>query len=467
MYPQIKPAESQVFLLTNDYQQILSNMRSFQQKNRPIPLDLRRKALKNLYKAIKNHENDINQALWLDLHKSSAESYLTETGIILSEIRYHLKHLAKWSKPQKTSAPLSLFGTKSYIYPESYGVVLIISPWNYPFQLTFMPLIAAISGGNCAVLKPSPLAMHSAKVIDTIIRESFDENMACVFLGENALTNELLQEKFDYIFYTGGPSYGKTVMEYAAKNLTPLTLELGGKSPCIVLADADLKLAAKKIIFGKFLNNGQTCVAPDYVLVARAQKETLISELVLALKEQYPTYDKLATIISENHLQRLISLLDGEKIVIGGHYDLAKHFLEPTIIDEVTFASPIMQAEIFGGILPIIAYDDLDSTLNTLKSMPKALAAYIFTTDQNKAEKIIGELSFGGGCINDTILHLVNNRLPFGGVGNSGMGAYHGKSGFDTFTHYKSVLNRSKIDLPLLYPPYTSRALRLIKHFLH
>ena len=445
----------------------LAAMKNFSLSAAPLTIDYRRKALQNLYASVKRHEKDINQALWQDLHKSAAESYLTETGIILEEIRYHLKHLRSWNKAKKVSSPLNLFGTKSYIYPESYGTVLIIAPWNYPLQLSLMPLIAAVSAGNCAIVKPSPLAPKSAEIIAKIISEAFDERHVCAFLGENALTDELLDEKFDYIFYTGGPGYGKNVMQKASATLTPITLELGGKSPCIILDDADLKLAAKKIVFGKFLNNGQTCVAPDYVLVPEAQKQLLFDELTLALKKMYPTYDKLATIINEKQLRRLIGLLDGEKIVYGGNFNLEKCFLEPTVVDEASLDAPLMQEEIFGGILPIIAYDDLEEIMQYLQNKPKALACYIFSENKAKAPAVLNRLSFGGGCINETILHLVNNRLPFGGVGQSGMGAYHGKTGFDTFTHYKSILVRGKIDMPLLYPPYSRRGLKLLKMFLH
>ena len=445
----------------------LSLMRQFWLEENPLSLSYRQESLKKLYRIIKNRQDDIAQALWQDLHKGSVESYATEIGFVLQDISHTLKHLRSWSKPKKVATPLSQFPAKSYIYAESYGLVLIISPWNYPFQLTIAPLIAAVAAGNCVAVKPSPLAKATAQIIDEILTQAFDNRHVCAFLGENSLTIDLLKEHFDYIFYTGSTSFGKTVMEMAAQNLTPVTLELGGKSPCIILPDADLKLSARKIIFGKFLNNGQTCVAPDYILVPAVLKKDLLRELQTTLKAFYPNYDKLACIISESHLKRLIKLLENEKIVCGGNYDFAQRFLEPTIIDEVSFLSPIMQEEIFGGILPVISYDNWQDTLQYLKSKPKALAAYIFTQDQAVAQEIIDKLSFGGGCVNDTIMHLVNPHLPFGGVGLSGMGAYHGKAGFDTFSHYKSVLKRRrKWEIANIYPPYTKRTMKMLKRFI-
>ena len=445
----------------------LSLMRQFWLEENPLSLSYRQESLKKLYRIIKNRQDDIAQALWQDLHKGSVESYATEIGFVLQDISHTLKHLRSWSKPKKVATPLSQFPAKSYIYAESYGLVLIISPWNYPFQLTIAPLIAAVAAGNCVAVKPSPLAKATAQIIDEILTQAFDNRHVCAFLGENSLTIDLLKEPFDYIFYTGSTSFGKTVMEMAAQNLTPVTLELGGKSPCIILPDADLKLSARKIIFGKFLNNGQTCVAPDYILVPAVLKKDLLRELQTTLKAFYPNYDKLACIISENHLKRLVTLLENEKIVCGGNYDFAQRFLEPTIIDEVSFLSPIMQEEIFGGILPVISYDNWQDTLQYLKSKPKALAAYIFTQDQAVAQEIIDKLSFGGGCVNDTIMHLVNPHLPFGGVGLSGMGAYHGKAGFDTFSHYKSILKRrGKWEIANIYPPYTKRTMKMLKRFM-
>ena len=445
----------------------LNTMRSFWLEENPLDLAYRQEALRKLYSVIQKRQDDIAQALWQDLHKSSVESYATEIGFVLQEITHTLKHLSSWSKPRKVKTPLSLFGAQSRIYAESYGLVLIISPWNYPFQLSIAPLIAAVAAGNCAVVKPSPLAQASAQIIAEILTETFDNRHVCAFNGENELTIQLLKEKFDYIFYTGSTSFGKTVMTMAAQNLTPVTLELGGKSPCIILPDADLELSAKKIIFGKFLNNGQTCVAPDYVLVPKHLKEPLLEELKAAVSKFYPNYDKLACIISENHLKRLVGLLANEKIVFGGSYDLSSRFLEPTIVDEVSFDSPLMQEEIFGGILPLISYDDWQKTLKYLQSQPKSLAAYIFTQNKSAAENIISKLSFGGGCINETIMHLVNSNLPFGGVGLSGMGSYHGKAGFDTFTHYKSILRRKgKREIAVIYPPYTNHTMKILKRFM-
>ena len=445
----------------------LNTMRSFWLEENPLDLAYRQEALRKLYSVIQKRQDDIAQALWQDLHKSSVESYATEIGFVLQEITHTLKHLSSWSKPRRVKTPISLFGAQSRIYAESYGLVLIISPWNYPFQLSIAPLIAAVAAGNCAVVKPSPLAQASAQIIAEILTETFDNRHVCAFNGENELTIQLLKEKFDYIFYTGSTSFGKTVMTMAAQNLTPVTLELGGKSPCIILPDADLELSAKKIIFGKFLTNGQTCVAPDYVLVPKHLKEPLLKELKAALSKFYPNYDKLACIISENHLKRLVGLLANEKVVIGGSFDYSRRFLEPTIVDEVTFDSPLMQEEIFGGILPLISYDDWQKTLKYLQSQPKSLAAYIFTQNKSAAENIISKLSFGGGCINETIMHLVNSNLPFGGVGLSGMGSYHGKAGFDTFTHYKSILQRkSKREIAVIYPPYTNRTMKILKRFM-
>ena len=429
-------------------------------------LEFRNNALKNLQRAVKDNEALIEAAMKSDLNKTAFESYMTETGLVLEEIRYHLKHLSSWIKNRKVKTPLAQFHAKSFIAPEPYGVTLIMSPWNYPLQLCLVPLIGAISGGNCAIIKPSAYAPATSKVINKLISENFSSKYLAVVEGGREENNALLEEPFDYIFFTGSVEVGKIVMAAASKNLTPVTLELGGKSPVIVDETANLKLAAKRIAFGKVLNAGQTCVEPDYLLLHQSVKDQFLEEYKRALTEFFPGGDmsEMPAIISDKHFQRVTRLMKSEKAIIGGGFDEARRFIEPTVLADVTQDSPIMQEEIFGPVLPLMTYTDLNDCIRFIRSNPKPLALYLFTSSKAVEKKVFNSCSFGGGCINDTIIHIANSRMGFGGVGYSGMGSYHGKLSFDTFTHYRSMVKKyTWIDLPVRYHPYKEGHFRLLR----
>jgi len=448
---------------------IVEEQRKFFMTGKTLDYKFRMKALSRLRRAILDNEEAIYEALAQDLNKSKVETYLCEIGIVLDEIRYHQKHLQRWMKKQIIIPSAGQLPGICYRLPEPYGVTLIMAPWNYPINLCFTPLIGAISAGNTAVLKPSAYAPATSSVIEKIISEAFPPKYIAVVTGGRKENSMLLDEKFDYIFFTGSPTVGKVVMEAASQNLTPVTLELGGKSPVIVDETSDIGLAARRIAFGKVTNAGQTCVAPDYLLIQSKVKDKFVHEYKKALKSFFPENDmsRMVTIISDKHYKRLKGLLSDGRIILGGRCDDERRFIEPTLIDNVDLSSPIMKEEIFGPILPVIAYDNLDECINIIRSLPKPLALYVFSEDRKTINKIFRSCSFGGGCINDTILHLANPRLPFGGVGNSGMGSYHGKKSFETFTHYRSVLKQSsKFDIPLRYMPYTDNKLKLLKNIL-
>lgn len=420
-----------------------------------------------LEKAVIANESDIMAALKKDLNKSSFETYMTEIGMALDEIKYTRKHLSGWVRPKRVKTPFTQFLSSSRIYSEPYGVVLIMSPWNYPFQLALAPLIGAMAAGNCSMVKPSDYSYHTSAVIDKLIKDSFDESYITVVRGGREANRHLLDEKFDYIFFTGSVSVGKVVMEAAAKHLTPVTLELGGKSPCMVDQTADIALAAKRIVWGKFINAGQTCVAPDYIWVSRGVKNELIAkmgEYITRLYGDNPCSNSdYPKIINEKHFNRLLNLMQSGKVVFGGQFDAGSRQIAPTIIDDVTWECPIMREEIFGPLLPILEFDNFGEAVAEANKHPKPLAFYLFTNDREKEHYIIKNASFGGGCINDTIVHLATPYMPFGGVGESGMGGYHGKASFDTFSHEKSMLKKSNhFDIPLRYPPYKDH-LRLLK----
>ncbi len=409
--------------------------------------------------AIKKHENEIMSALKLDLNKSEFEAYETEIGIVLEEIKYVIKHLSNWTRPKRVKTPLMHFPSSSVLYTEPYGVVLIMSPWNYPFQLAMVPLVGALAAGNTCVLKPSEYSFHTSEMIEKIMKEVFREEYVAVVRGGREANKSLLDEKFDYIFFTGSPQVGKSVMESAAKHLTPVTLELGGKSPCIVDETANLKLAAKRIVWGKFLNAGQTCVAPDYVLVHKRIKDELIIEMKKYItvfygkdplqSEHYPK------IINQKHFERLLSLIENSKIVTGGGCNKDSLQIAPTILDHVTWENAVMKEEIFGPLLPILQFERLSDALAAIRERPKPLALYFFTTSKKRERYVMKNASFGGGCVNDTVIHLTNPNMPFGGVGESGMGRYHGKNSYDTFTHQKGVIKKSNLlDINLRYPPF-------------
>ncbi len=424
--------------------------------------------LRRLRDLLTTSESAILKALQDDLGKGPGEAYLTELGIVLSELNHTIRHLKRWMRPQRVAGSLSVFPSRSRRLPEPYGLVLIMSPWNYPFQLTITPLIGAIAAGNRCVVKPSNQTPRSAQLMADLITAWLPPEEAAVVQGGREENQQLLDERFDYIFFTGGHTVGRLVMQKAAEHLTPLTLELGGKSPCIVDASADIQLAARRIAFGKGMNAGQTCVAPDYLLVHHDIKEALLQ----AIQAQWQAFygqdalncDQWPRIINQKHYERLMALMQGEKIVCGGQGDGQR--IAPTLIDEVSWQSPLMQEEIFGPLLPVISYERLDEAIEQIQQRDKPLALYVFSQDQGQTDKILQSLSFGGGCVNDTLIQLSNPHLPFGGVGASGMGSYHGRHSFDTFSHYKSVLYKGKMDFPFRYPPYSDNKTKLLKRFL-
>lgn len=384
--------------------------------------------------------------------------------MVILEINYFLKKLRKLSKPKKVKSNLINFPSKSYIYKEPFGVTLIIAPWNYPLQLSLIPLVDSIACGNTVILKPSEVSYNVSVVIEKMF-EDFDERIIKVINGDKEIAEELLDQRFDLIFYTGNETVGKIVMEKASKHLTPVILELGGKSPCIVDKDVDLDLAVKRIVWGKFINAGQTCVAPDYILVHKDIHKEFLEKAIKQIKKFYYEDDKISKnftyIINERHLNRLLKLIDKEKLVFGGKAN--RNLLEPTILDNVEYNDLVMQEEIFGPIMPIIEYDDLDNVIKELKTKEKPLALYIFSKNKTNINSVIENISFGGGCVNDVIMHLTNDHLPFGGIGSSGMGRYHGKYSFDAFTHEKPIFKKGKLEIQVKYPPYNENKLKLLK----
>ena len=449
--------------------EIVARQRQYFETGATRGADFRLQALERLHQALKREEPLIMEALKQDLNKAPMETYMCETGLVLEEIRFHKRHLRRWMKKRTVPTPLAQFHAKSFVSPEPYGVTLIMSPWNYPVQLCLSPLVGAISGGNCAVVKPSAYAPATSAALAKILGETFPPEYIAVVEGGREQNSALLEEKFDYIFFTGSVAVGKVVMEAAAKHLTPVTLELGGKSPVIVDETADVKLAARRIAFGKVLNAGQTCVEPDYLFLHEQVKEPFVAAFREALAEFFPggDYSNMPTIISEKHSRRVKGLLEGEKILLGGGTDDARRFVEPTLLDNVSPESPIMQEEIFGPILPVLPYRDLEAVIRFIRSRPRPLALYLFTASKAVEERVLGTCSFGGGCINDTIIHLATSHMPFGGVGESGMGSYHGKQSFDTFTHYRSIVKKSTwLDLPMRYHPYSESKLKMIRKFM-
>ena len=450
---------------------LVQSQRHFFLTGTTLDVNVRIDALKKLYSAIKKHENEIFDALYKDLGKSQFESYMCEVGLTLSEISYMLKHIRKFSREKNVPTPLAQFHSRSFKKPSPRGVVLIMSPWNYPFLLTMEPLVDAIAAGNTAILKPSAYSPYVSDVMCLIIKEVFDPAYVSVVTGGRAENNCLLNEHFDYIFFTGSQAVGKEVMRKAAEYLTPVTLELGGKSPCIVTESADLKLAARRIVFGKFLNCGQTCVAPDYIYVQDSIKDQLVKELINETKRQFTdsplNNNDYGKIVNEKHFNRISGLIDNSKVVLGGASDADSLRIEPTIMDNVTFDDAVMQEEIFGPVLPVLTYRDISEVERFVADRPKPLALYLFTGSRETADRITENLSFGGGCINDTIIHLATSQMGFGGVGASGMGSYHGKKSFETFSHAKSIVNKSTwMDLPIRYMPYTKGKEKLLRKFL-
>lgn len=423
-------------------------------------LEFRIVQLKKLRQAIVEREDAIFAALKADLNKHKFEAYGVEIGLVLGEIDTTIKKLKKWAKPKKVGTSMFFFKATSYIQPEPYGLALIIAPWNYPFQLLMSPLIGAMAAGNCCTLKPSEVAPHTSAVMTELIQSTFDAQYISIFEGGVPVSTALLNQKFDYIFFTGGTEVGRIVYQAAAKNLTPVTLELGGKSPCIVDKKTDLKLTAKRITWGKFVNAGQTCIAPDYIMVHKSVKAGFIDAMKEAITEAYGTdpyeSDDYCRIISKRHTERLENLMKGSgKIAFGGKVSSEDKYISPTLLDNVKETDPIMQEEIFGPILPIMEYEDINDVLKFVNDRPKPLALYVFSDNTKLTDRVIHETSSGGTCINDTLMHCGNPELPFGGVGESGIGAYHGQLSFDTFSHHRAVMNRSTIiDPPVRYAPY-------------
>jgi aldehyde dehydrogenase (NAD+) len=430
----------------------------------------RKQALLKLLTCIQSHEEAIIQALYADFKKPAFEVVATETSYIESELNYTLTNMAKWAKPRRVLPSFLNFPSSDVIYQEPYGKVLVIAPWNYPYHLALSPLIAAVAAGNQVVVKPSELTPHTSAIIAKIIKESFDATHVSCVEGGIEVAQELLAQRWDYIFFTGSSTVGKVVAQAAAKHLTPVTLELGGKNPCIVDATADLKLAAKRIVWGKFINAGQTCIAPDYILVAKTVKEAFVSFLKAEIGAAYGTQPKdspdYGRIVNEKNWRRLLALLEHETLLLGGDAALDDCYLAPTLVDEPVIDSLVMQGEIFGPILPILSYSSEDDLVRYILQYEKPLAFYVFTSNQSFAQKLVTRYSFGGGCINDTVVHFANKRLPFGGVGHSGIGAYHGPHSFHLFSHAKSVVKRGTwLDLPMRYAPY-GKKIDLIKKVL-
>ncbi len=436
---------------------IKENQHRFFDSGKTKDINFRLKQLDILENGLLKHEQAMLDALKKDLNKSAFEAFLAEFGMILEEIRHVKRRLKSWARPKRVPTPFTLFGAKSRIYSEPYGVVLIISPWNYPMYLTFGPLIGAIAAGNCAIVKPSELVPTVSGVLHDMLADMFPEEYVAVIEGDAETSKALLEEKFDYIFFTGSTQIGRSVMQQAAKHLTPVTLELGGKSPCIVDETADISLTAKRVVWGKCLNAGQTCIAPDYLYVHESVKEKFVDELKTNITKLYSD-DPLAngnwpSIVNERHFDRLLQLIEGESVVAGGRSNREKRSIEPTLLDHVSWESPVMQEEIFGPILPILTFSSIEDAITQVKTQAKPLALYLFSNDKATQDEVLRSISFGGGCINDTIYHIATPHLPFGGVGDSGIGAYHGRSSFDLFSHRKSILKQTNLfDLPFRYP---------------
>lgn len=453
----------------NKYENILKRQRNYLSSIGIIDVTDRIENLKKLKNSIKKYENNIINALNIDLGKPEFEAYSNEVGFVYSTIDYFIKNLKSWTKVKKVKNDAAQIPGKSYIYKSHYGAVLIIGPYNYPFQLLIEPLIGAISGGNTVILKPSEYATKTEAIVEKIIKETFDEKYIAVVTGDYKVNSQLLDLEFDYIFFTGSVNVGKIVMEKASKHLTPVTLELGGKSPVIVDNTANLKVSAKRILWGKLTNAGQTCVAPDYILAYEDIYEELIKEFEKVIIEFYGqdiiNSKDFGRIINDRHMNRLNAILehDKNKITFGGEVDFEKRYISPTIIRDVTLEDAVMNEEIFGPIIPVIKYKNMEDIKYYISHHKNPLALYVFSEDENFSEDIINRFSFGGGCVNDTISHVASAYLPFGGIGSSGMGNYHGKASFDTFTHTKSIVKKStKIDLKLVFPPYKDK-IKLIK----
>ena len=455
----------------HEIKDILQQQNHFFSSGKTIPAEFRLKQLESLKEAMIRHEADLAAALKEDLGKSRVESYMCEIGLTLSELTWMQKHLRSLMRSKRVSTPAAQFAAKSFRSPSPYGTVLIMSPWNYPVLLTLDPLIDAIAAGNTAVVKPSAYAPCTFNVMKTMIEECFPAHYVAVVDGGRAENQALLQQRFDMIFFTGGKTVGREVLRHAAEYLTPVTLELGGKSPCIVDSTAKIRLAAKRIVFGKYLNCGQTCVAPDYILCDKRIRDELITAILAEIEKQFgkeplknPNYGK---IINEKHFERILGLINGEKLVYGGQSEPESLRIAPTVLNNITWDDAVMGEEIFGPLLPILTFDTLNEALDTVESHPHPLALYFFSEDKAAQKKVLDTCRFGGGCINDTIIHLATSDMPFGGVGESGMGSYHGRVGFETFSHYRSIVDKKTwMDLPIRYQKYTGLKEKMMRMFL-
>ncbi len=452
-------------------QEIHNQQRQFFRSYSTLSEDFRRTQLIRLREWIASHEPEIRKALFEDLHKSEAETFITEIAFCFDEIDFALKNLKRWMKPKKVKTSLTYQPSTSWIHPEPLGLVLILGPWNYPFQLIIAPLVAAIAAGNCAVLKPSELAPATSNLLKKLCDEIFEPRFVTTVEGDAALSTSLLALKWDHIFFTGGTQIGRIILEAAAKHLTPVTLELGGKTPCIVDGECDFEVTVRRIIWGKFMNSGQTCVAPDYVLLPAGMRGQFVEQAKLEIEKFFgsdpaksPDYSR---IVSQKHLARLKSLLEGgPQVAVGGVVQSEEKYFSPTLLVDVEWSHPVMQGEIFGPVLPVLEYGTLNEVIELVNSQPKPLALYFFSKSKERTDEVLKKCSFGGGCVNDVLIHLGNPRLPFGGVGPSGMGAYHGETGFRTFSHYKSVVRRNFIfDFAFRYPPYKEK-LKLLRRLL-
>lgn len=445
-----------------NFLQIIQKQQAFFESGATRNIQFRLKQLRKLRDVIVQNESLIFEALKMDLHKSEFESYATEIGFVLEELSYQVKHLKKWTKPKRVKNPITNFPASSYITFDPKGNVLIIAPWNYPFQLVFVPLIGAIAAGNTIVLKPSEISKATAHAIKKMINNAFEPNYIEVVIGGPETGQALLEQEFDHIFFTGSLRVGRVVLETAAPRMIPVTLELGGKSPCIVDEFVNIKQTARRIIWGKLINAGQTCIAPNCLFVHENVKDKLMPELVNAIKQFYGTdaelSDEYPRIINRANMERLVAMLADADIYWGGKYDIDKLYMEPAILDHVNFEMAAMQTEIFGPILPVITYNDLDKLLEMLKMCPSPLALYFFSKNKKHVKKILERVPAGGVTINDTIMHFVNNKLPFGGTGNSGMGKYHGKHSFEVFSNTKPVVYKATwIDIPIRYAPFRNK----------
>ncbi|MCC5890797.1 MAG: aldehyde dehydrogenase [Alkalibacterium sp.] len=447
---------------------IANDQRHYFHQGHTLPVEFRKKQLKKLKNVLKTNQDRILEAVYKDFKKSAFETYVTEIQVVYDEIDYMLKHLEKLARPEKVKTPLVHFYSKSKLIHDPLGTVLIISPWNYPLALALTPLVGAMAAGNCAVIKPSEMSAHTSSLLYSLLTETFEQEYITVYEGEADTTQRLLKQGFDYCFFTGSTEVGKKVMKSASETLTPVTLELGGKSPCIVTEDADIVKAACRIVWGKFVNAGQTCIAPDYVLVHESVKNRLvllIQEVIRRFYGEEPmNSEDYASIITDKHFDRLLDMMKKEHVLHGGDFNPNSRKITPTLIDNPSWDSQLMTEEIFGPILPIVSYNSIVDTVYILQNKPKPLALYLFTESDAYKEFIMDSLSFGGGCINDTIIHFANLNMPFGGVGQSGIGYYHGKYSFETFTHTKSITEKTTLfDIALRYPPYSQQVLGFLK----